>query len=135
MNCAYIDANVIVRLVTGDPPDMAERAAELFTKVDEGLVEIVVDEVVVLETVWVLSSFYGFASARIGPLMRTFLVGKGVLCEQKVELLQALALYDDKNIDFADALLAVKMMKQGVRDIYSFDKHFDRLESIKRLSP
>jgi len=135
MNRAFIDANVILRLITGDPADMAEQAAELFRKVDEGHLEIVVDEVVVLETVWVLSSFYGFAPAQIAPIMRTFMVSKGIICSNKAELLQALALYDDKNIDFADALLAVKMMKHGVKEIYSFDKHFERLESIQRLSP
>ena len=135
MNCAYIDANVILRLVTGDPPDMAERAAALLRRVDEGQLEIVVDEVVVLETVWVLSSFYGFAPSQIAPIMQTFLVGRGILCDERNELLQALALYEDKNIDFADAVLAVKMMTHGVRDIYSFDKHFERLESVRRLSP
>ena len=77
MNRAYIDANVILRLVTGDPEDMAEQAAELFRKVDKRQLEIVVNEVVVLETVWVLSSFYGFTPAQIAPLMRTFLVDGG----------------------------------------------------------
>lgn len=135
MNRAFADANVILRLVTDDPPDMAEQAADLFRRVDEGKLEIIVDEVVILETIWVLSSYYGFTPLQIAPLMRTFLVSKGILCEQKIELLQALALYDDKNIDFADALLAIKMMKLGVRDIYSFDRHFERVESIRRLRP
>jgi predicted nucleic-acid-binding protein len=135
MNRAYVDANVVVRLVTGDPVEMAEQAAGLFRRVDNGELEIIIDEIVVLETVWVMSSFYGFTPAQIAPLMRTFLVGRGIICDQRIELLQALTLYDDKNIDFADALLAVKVTKHNVRDIYSFDQHFERIESISRLRP
>ena len=135
MTKAYLDANVIVRLITGDPPGMADRAERLFRRVDEGDLELVVETIVVAETVWVLSSFYGFSSADIAPVMSAFLVGNGILCEEKVEILQALALYADRNIDFADALLAVKMIREGATQIYSFDDHFNRLESIHRLDP
>ena len=135
MTKAYLDANVIVRLITGDPPEMADRAERLFRRVDEGDLELVVETIVAAETVWVLSSFYGFSSADIAPVMSAFLVSKGIVCDEKVEILQALALYADRNIDFADALLAVKMIREGATQIYSFDDHFNRLESIHRLDP
>ena len=135
MKTAYVDAIVILRLLTGDPPDLAERAARLFGLVDEGQVELVVDPIVIAETVWVLSSFYGFSAAQIAPLLQAFLVSDGITCDGKTELLQALALYEDKNIDFLDAFLAVKMANRGVRDVYSFDKHFDRLASVRRVEP
>jgi predicted nucleic acid-binding protein len=135
VNRAYVDANVIVRLITGDPPDMAEQAERLFQRIDEGEIEVVVDSIVVAEVVWVLSSFYGFTPDEIAPALQTFLVGDGIVGEEKLESLQALALYREKNIDFVDALLAVRMIREGVRDIYSFDKHFDRLESVRRIEP
>lgn len=135
MNQAYVDANVILRLVTGDPPDMAEQAARLFARVDNGEMEIIIDTVAILETVWVLSSFYGFSPEQVAPVVGTLLASRGVICDEKVELLQALTLYEKKNVDFADALLAVRMMKSGVANIYSFDKHFDRFESITQLNP
>ena len=135
MTTAYVDANVIVRLITGDPPEMAESAARLFRRTDEGRLQLVVDPLVAAEAVWVLSSFYGFSAAEIAPVMRSFLTGDGIISEEKTELLRALALYEDKNIDFIDALLAVKMMKRGIFEVYSFDKHFDRLESIHRVGP
>lgn len=135
MKCAYVDANVIIRLITGDPPEMAEQVAHLFQRVDDGVLELIVDEIVLAETVWVLSSFYGFSASQIAPVMRTFLISKGILCDDKTGLLQALTLYEDKNIDFVDALLAVRMFKHGISHVYSFDKHFNRLESITRMSP
>ena len=135
MKTAYVDANVIVRLITDDPPDMAKQAAALFARVDCGEVRLVVDSIVVAETVWVLSSFYGFSPEQIGPVLREFLVGDGIESEEKTELLRALILYEEKNVDFADALLTVKMMKHGVTEVYSFDEHFDRMESIRRVQP
>lgn len=135
MKIAYIDANVIVRLITDDPPDMAQQAAALFDRVDRGELQLVADSIVIAETVWVLSSFYGFTPGQIGPVLREFLVGDEIESDEKTELLQALTLYEEKNVDFADALLCVKMMKQGVSEVYSFDEHFDRLESIRRLKP
>lgn len=133
MKQAYVDANVIVRLITGDPPGMADKASKLFQRVDEGELEMVVDALVLAETVWVLSSYYGFSVNQIAPVLSTFLISAGIVCDDKIELLQALTLYEDKNIDFIDALLAVRMMKHGITEVYSFDKHFDRLDSIKRL--
>ena len=135
MKRAYVDANVIVRLITGDPPEMADSAARLFQSVDQGALELVLDEVVLAETVWVLSSFYGFSADEIAPILGTLLANDGIVSNEKMELLQALALYEKKNIDFVDALVAVRMLKHGIPEIYSFDKHFDRLKSIQRLQP
>ena len=135
MRRAYLDANVIVRLVTNDPTDMADAAARVFEQVDEGRLELVLDGVVLAETVWVLSSFYGFSAQDIAPALATLLAGDGIVSEEKTELMQALALYDEKGIDFVDALVAVRMLKHGIREVYSFDKHFDRLQSITRIEP
>lgn len=40
-----------------------------------------------------------------------------------------------KNVDFVDALVAVRMGKSGMREVYSFDKNFDRLAGINRIEP
>lgn len=135
MRRAYVDANVIVRLITNDPEDMADCAARLFEQVDEGALELVIDGIVLAETVWVLSSFYGFSAHEIAPGLATLLTNDGIVSEDKTELLQALALYDKKNIDFVDALVAVRMLKRGISEVYSFDRHFDRLQSISRIQP
>ena len=135
MKRAYVDANVILRLITDDPPEMADAAQQTLSLVDEGKLELIVDAVVLAETVWVLSSFYGFSPPEIAPVMRSFLAGEGIIAEDKDDMLQALELYEDKNVDFVDALLAVRMLSHGIHEVYSFDKRFDRLEGITRLAP
>lgn len=135
MKAAYIDTNIIVRLLTNDPPEMADRVEELFRLVREGQIEVIVEEIVIAETVWVLLSSYNLSAVQIAARLQEFLVIPGVVCHEETEVLPALVLYGKKNIDFADALLAVKMGRSGVRALYSFDKHFDRLESVRRLEP
>lgn len=135
MTTAYVDANVIVRLITGDPPEMAERAAQLFRRVDQGSLQLILDATVLAETVWVLSSYYGFSPGEIAPTLEALLASEGIVSNEKAELRQALVMFADKNIDFVDALVAARMLKLGVHDVYSFDKHFDRLPGVRRVLP
>ena len=131
----YVDTNVILRFLVNDPPDMAEEAARLFQAVAEGQVTLVVDAIVIAEVVWVLSSFYKHPVSDIATALRDFLLQEGIEAEEKNALLHALTLYETKNVDFADALVAARMQKHGIQCVFSFDTHFDRLPGIYRTSP
>jgi len=135
VNQGYVDANVILRFLTGDPPQMAERAASLFHAVERGELRLIVESIVVAEVVWVLQSFYRYRPAQIAPVLREFLLQDGIEAEDRDTLLQALSLYESKNVDFTDALVAARMQKRGVTQIFSFDEHFDRLPGVQRVFP
>lgn len=135
MRRASVDANVILHFLTGDPPEMAAQARALFDAVDRGEITLVVEEIVVAETVWVLHSFYGYAHCNIGRVMQQLLSHPGLEADDKAGLLTALHLFAEKNVDFADALVAVHMERRGLQDILSFDSHFDCLPGIVRQSP
>lgn len=135
MKRASVDANVILRFLTGDPPEMAAQARALFDAVDRGEITLVVEEIVVAETVWVLHSFYGYGHHEIGRVMQQLLSHPGLEADDKAGLLTALHLFAEKNVDFADALVAVHMGRRGLQDIFSFDSHFERLPGIVRRSP
>ncbi len=135
MRFAYVDTNVILRFLTGDPPDLAAHARALFEAVDDGKVTLIIDEIVVAETVWVLGSFFGYPNQKIAQVVQELLNHDGLQADDKPGLLAALSLFADKNVDFADALVAVHMAQRSVPDIYSFDHHFDRLPGIIRRTP
>ena len=134
MRQAYVDANVLLRFLTGDPVDLAAQARALFDAVEKGEVTLLLDEIVVAETVWVLHSFYRYLNHEISRAVQQLLSHDGLRADDKPGLLTALQLFADKNVDFADALVAVHMAQQGVPDIFSFDRHFDHLPGIKRCS-
>jgi len=131
---AYVDANVILRFLTGDPPDTAAQARALFEAVERGEVTVLVDEIVIAEAVWVLHSFYRHSAAEIGRVMQELLSREGLQAKDKPSLLAALSLFAEKNVDFADALVAVHMGREGIGEIFSFDQHFDYLPGITRRS-
>jgi len=135
MRRAYVDANVILRFLTGDPPEMAEQACALFKAVEQGNLILVVDEIVIAEVVWVLRSFYNHPPREIARVVQELLSHEGLEARDKASLLTALSLFAEKNVDFADALVAVHMARQDIEEIYSFDRHFDRLPGILRRSP
>ncbi|MHB0875120.1 MAG: PIN domain-containing protein [Anaerolineae bacterium] len=132
---AFVDANVLVCFLTGQPPDMAAEAALLFATVEEGRVELVLDAVTLAECVWVLTSFHRLPAARVAHVLAEMLTQEGIVSADKEVLLLALALYRDRNVDFADAVVAARMLSEGETRIYTFDRHFDRFPSLKRLRP
>lgn len=132
---AAVDANVLLRFLVGDPPEMAEQARRLFEAVDRGEIQLVLEEIVVAEVVWVLESFYGHPRGQIAEVLRSLLGHEGVLVDDRAGLLQALTTYADQGIDFADALLATNMQRRGLRELFSFDRDFDRLPAVDRRTP
>ena len=135
MKKVYIDANVILRYITKDPPALAQAAQKVFLEAEEGKVALKIVPLIVAEVVWVLESFYDYPKAQIAETLIQLLLCEGLEVDQSRLLMEALAIYQKKNIDFADALLAATAIQYGPPLIYSFDQHLDRIEGVKRLTP
>ncbi|HET6681146.1 MAG TPA: PIN domain-containing protein [Gemmatimonadaceae bacterium] len=66
---APLDTNVLIRHLTGDPPEMAARATAVLAA-DEPLL---LADLILAERVYVLESFYEVEQARVAELMRAAL--------------------------------------------------------------
>lgn len=131
----WIDANVLLRYLTKDPPEMAERALGLTRRAEQGQVIIKLSVLVLAETCWVLQSFYEYDRARIADVLSAFVRASGVEAEEGDAVLEALSHYRDKNVDFVDAFLAAHARSAGPARICTFDvKHFHRLD-VEVVSP
>lgn len=130
-----IDANIILRFFTNEPPSQADRAARLFSSIASGHVEVLVEDVVLAEVVWTLASFYRLAKAEIATMLLDLMADPGIHSVDKQSILLALIWYHEKNIDFADALVAAKALTHGEPEVYSFDRHFNRIPGLSRLEP
>jgi len=133
MKRAFVDANVILRFLTKDPPSMAEASLRIFEEAKSGKVLLLVIPITVAEVVWVLESFYGYPKEKIAETMTQFLSCEGLEVESLDLLFEALNLYYEKNLDFADAILATTALKKGIPTLYSFDQHFNRINGIIRM--
>ena len=135
MKEALIDANVILRYLTKDPPAMAEAARKIFDEAGSGKTSLAIILITVAEVVWVLESFHGYSKKQIAETMTQFLMCEGLEVESLDLLIGALSLYHEKNLDFADAVLAITALRMGPKVIYSFDRHLNRVDGFKRLEP
>jgi predicted nucleic acid-binding protein len=125
-----LDTNIVIRHLTGDPPDMAKRATQFLTTESE----LVLADVILAECVYVLASVYGIDRVAVAQLMRAALMLPTISAD--VELLfRALEIYEVDRLDFAEAYLVAAAEFTGVRSIASFDKAIDRVTSVERLAP
>ena len=49
--------------------------------------------------------------------------------------METLALFSQKNVDYIDAYNAICAKYHNCEQIFSYDRHFDRIEYIRRLEP
>ncbi|MCL6448970.1 MAG: type II toxin-antitoxin system VapC family toxin [Armatimonadetes bacterium] len=129
----WVDANVVLRFLTGDPPEMAAKALELMSRAEKGDIGLRVSHLVVAEIIWVLSSFYRYAKNQIAETLISFLGADGIYAENPALLIQALQDMTEKNVDFADAYLAA-LARTHEESICSFDNDFKKL-NVKWVTP
>lgn len=122
----WVDANVVLRFLTGDPPEMAAKALELMNRAEKGDIGLRVSHLVVAEIVWVLSSFYRYSKSQIAETLISFLGADGIYAENPALLIQALQDMAEKNVDFADAYLAA-LARAREESICFFDNDFEKL--------
>ena len=135
MTVGRIDANIILRYLTDEPREQAEGAARLFEAVARGEEEVLLQEVVVAEVVWTLASYYRMPRSDITSALLELLAEEHIAAADKESLRLALVLFSERNLDFADGLLAAKALQAGDRVVYSFDRHLDRIPGVIRREP
>jgi predicted nucleic acid-binding protein len=128
---AFIDTNVIIRHLTGDPPDMAARATAFLADTDE----LLLSDLIVAETVYVLESFYEVPRARVVQLIRSVVGFPTMRILDPALLLRSLEIYEVHGVDFAEAYLAASAETTGIRQVASFDRSLDRVPTITRIEP
>lgn len=124
---------VILRYLTKDPPVMAEAARKIFTDAKMGKTALLIIPLTVAEVIWVLESFYGHSKTQIAETLSQFLFCEGLEVEDLDLLIEALTLYKEKNIDFADAFLAITALQKRPGIIHSFEPHLNRVDGITVL--
>jgi len=131
----FLDTNILVRYFTNDEPEMARAALALMEKIERGEERVVTSPIVIFETVFLLERHYKVPKAAIREKVGDVLALRSLHLPEKTLCLQALDLYVEKNIAFADAYHAIWMQARGVTDIYSFDREFDRIAGLHRIDP
>ncbi|ORV11353.1 twitching motility protein PilT [Mycobacterium celatum] len=128
---AFIDTNVLVRHLTGEPPDLAARATAYLVAERE----LLLTDLVAAETVYVLESFYAAPRDQIAQAIRSLVALDSILCVDPELLLRAIEVYETDRIDFAEAYLVACAESTGIGIVASFDRSIDRINTIERIEP
>jgi predicted nucleic acid-binding protein len=128
---AFIDTNIIVRHLTGDPPKMAERATRFLANE----ADLLLADLVVAETVYVLQSFYEAPRNEIAEAVRSLIVSDSIVCVDPPLLLRAVEVFETDRLDFAESYLVACAESTGVGRVASFDQAIDRVATVERIEP
>ncbi len=136
MKPVFVDTNLFIRYLTNDDPAKADQVEALLARAEQGEVQLVTVDMVVAEIVWVLESAYDMDAVDIAPLLRAILATPGLRVIGAPLVSRALELYESRNVDFVDAYIVAVMEKEGIGEIFTFDrKHMARFPGITRRTP
>lgn len=128
----FVDTNIFLRFLLADHKRQHLLAKKLFKKAEEGKVSLWTTDIVILEIVWTLKSFYQLRPQEIQSHISSLIALGNLRVENKNLLLQALDHFARKNVGFTDAynfLLAQRANKK----ILSFDQDFDKLGKREKI--
>jgi predicted nucleic acid-binding protein len=128
---AFIDTNIIVRHLTGDPPAVAERATRFLASETD----LLLTDLILAETVYVLESFYEAPRTQVAEAIRSMIAFESIVCVDPAMLLRAIEVYETDRLDFAEAYLVASAESTQVGRIASFDRAIDRVETVERVEP
>jgi len=127
-----LDTNVLVRFLTGDHPTHSPRSRSLFARAAAGDVTLVVTDLALAETVWVLQSFYKLDRGAIAAALKDLIESAGIEVQGKARALSALRNFAQTDVNFVDAYHAAIAGAESIV-IASFDRDFDQFAGVKRI--
>lgn len=133
----FLDTNIIIRYLTRDDPDQSTKARMLLEDIQTKRLTVTTCEGVIVEVVQVFSSkvLYNLPREQIKSHLFNILNLTGLKLPHKRTYLRALELYVlYRFLDFVDALNIAYMERQKISQIFTFDRDFDKIPGIKRVS-
>ena len=116
-----VDTNVLVRYITNDDEEQSILATNLLEKYSGKEKSIFINNVVLCELVWVLSSGYKYKKVEIVRTLKLFLSSIELAFENYELTFLAITEYENTAGDFSDILIGLINNHKGYHT-YSFDK-------------
>jgi predicted nucleic acid-binding protein len=136
MNEAFVDTDVIIRLLTGDDPRKQQASLRLFQDVRDRRLILRTPVTTIADAVYVLTSRRHYHRTRVeaAALLTPLVKLPGFRVQNRRAVLRALDLFGTTpGLDFGDAMIVANMEQQGITVLYSYDRDYDDL--ITRQEP
>ncbi len=135
MALPFLDTNILVCHFTQDNPAQSPRASAYLQQIEDGTIRAHTEPTVIFETVYLLEKQYRIPRIIVHDGILALLDLPGIVIPGKKRLRDAFALYIERNLPFADAYHIAVMRAEGLNEIVTFDREFDRITGILRIEP
>jgi predicted nucleic-acid-binding protein len=117
-----IDTNVLLRAILDDDPSQSSAAKALIEAAKAAGETIRVDRLVLAEAVWTLARRYRYTREQLVEVVEALSAVPELRLEDGRAVAEALAVFRDGRLDFADALIGVLNRRAGCAATYTFDR-------------
>lgn len=128
-----IDTNVLLRLLTEDDVAQAAAVQRLLAPLDSEPESVLINDIVLVETLWTLRRLYGFDRAGQAEVLGHLLSALTFRFEDREVLSQALKAFTASSAEFSDCLIAAKNTRWGCESTATFDRSVGTLAGVALL--
>ena len=137
MSPPFVDADVIIGLLTGDDRAKQVAARALFDRIEAGDADVATPVTTIADVVYVLASrtLYGLPRTEVSQLVSALVRLPNFRVANRRDVLRALDLFAATNLDFGDAFILASMESAASQALYSYDRDFDRIPGVEHREP
>ena len=121
---------MIIRYLMKDDEAQYAKAKEFFDKVKNGSSKAIIIESVIAECIYVLTKIYKVPRTTAAESLNDILHYRGIANDDQKELIHALTLFSERNIDIVDCILCVKAANTEV-SLFSFDDDLNKIDAAQ----
>lgn len=115
-----LDTNLLVRYLTDDDPDQADKVEALFNSLSSDTT-LLINEVVLAELDWVLTSVYKYSRQKFLKIANQLFETEKFAFSNPILVKKACKIYSESKADFSDCYLGVINDNAGCKTTYTFD--------------
>lgn len=130
-----VDTNVLLRVILNDDTGQSYRARRLLADAEAAGEPVLVNVLVLAETVWTLRRRYRFARDQLLDVVDTLARTSSFVLDRPAAVEEALSICRANRVDLPDALSAVLNRDSGCSTTYTFDKDASALPAYSSVPP
>ena len=128
-----LDTNALLRLLTDDDAAQGALVRKRLAALDGVPESVLLNNVVLVETLWTLRKAYGFERSELQSLLEQILSASTFCFENRQVVTQATKLFQASAADFSDCLIAAQNTALGCEATVTFDKAMAGLPQVELL--
>jgi predicted nucleic-acid-binding protein len=126
-----LDTNVLVRILTADDPAQLKVATRLLAAHEGEAGAFFINDMVLVEVIWVLGRAYGISRSDAVVAMQSLLDNDAFAFEDRDRFARAVALCTEQAVDFSDTMIALKNASALCEHTVTFDRAMRGLPSVQ----